>query len=479
MKKGWSRKNLWDALPWPLKGILGRALRLAPMPWLLGGDFRAWRRFLQDAQWWDAEQARAYQFARVREILTLAYERTIYYRRSFDSVGFQPGDFKRLEDLAGLPRIDRRTVAVNLHEMLTMPAGSRSVDYMTTSGAGGEPLAFYIGADRSAVEFAHLSQSWSRVGYRPGMKLAVLRGHSVPADRNGLHHRFDPLLNHHLYSSFHLAPEQMERYVAHMHRVRPNFLLAYPSSAYILGRFMHENSLEFPDSLRAALLESEPVYPHQREFLTRELRLRVFACYGHTEKLVLATECEQSSNYHAWPTYGYSEVLDAEGNPLPDGVEGEIVGTGFINRVVPFIRYRTDDYAIPLGRRCAACGRAHAIWADVRGHRSQEFLVCRNRNLVAWTALNMHDDTFDGIVEFQFVQDRPGQACLRLVPVNGDASYDLNRIRNHLGSKLKDQIDVEIQVCASIERTRVGKRKLVVQKIPNVDEMIRNGALSA
>ena len=465
MKKGWSRKNLWDALPWSCKGLLGRALRLAPLPWLLGRGFREQYRFLQDAQWWDEEQARAYQLARLKEILTLAYERTIYYRRSFNEVGFHPGDFKSLNDLTGLPRIDRNIVARHLHEMMTVPVSSPRVDYVTTSGAGGRPLAFYIGAERSAIEFAHLAQSWARAGYQPGMKLAVLRGHVVPPDKNGLHHRFDPLLNYHFYSGFHLNPEQMERYVAHMRRVRPRFLQAYPSSAYILARFVHERGLRFPDSLQAVLLESEPVYAHQREFLVQECGLRVLASYGHTEKLVLANECEHSAHYHVWPTYGYGEVLNPEGRPVPNGEEGEIVGTGFINRVVPFIRYRTDDYAVPLDTHCPACRRAHALWADVRGHRSQEFLVGRDRNLVTWTALNMHDDTFDGIVEFQFVQDQPGQACLRVVPANGATRYDLKRISEHLGRKLSGQIEVEIQVCDSLEKTRVGKHKFVVQNI--------------
>ena len=466
MKKAWSRKNLWEALPPPLKSGAGRMLRLAPLPWLLGGRFRVQYAFLDKAQWWDAEQIRTYQFARLKEIITLAYECTRYYRRVFENIGFHPGDFKRIQDLAALPRIDRNVVAANLQDMLAVPADSAGVDYMTTGGTGGRPLAFYIGAERSAIEFAHLTRSWARVGYRPGAKLAVLRGLAIPQPRNGLYYRHDPLLNHHIYSSFHLEPEQMERIVVHMRRTRPRFLHAYPSSAYVLARFMHSHSLKFPDCLQAILLESEPVYEYQREFITREFGVRVFASYGHTEKLVLATECEHSSNYHVWPTYGYAEVLGAEGVPVADGEDGEIVGTGFINRAVPFIRYRTGDYTRQIGSRCDACGREHAIWAGVDGHRDQEFLVCRGGNRVVWTALNLHDDTFDGILEFQFVQDRPGAASLRVVPENGTTTYDAQRIKTRLEAKLDGQLDIDVQICPKIEKTRAGKRRFVIQNIP-------------
>src|SRR3972149_10831976 len=123
--------------------------------------------------------------------------------------------------------------------------------------------------------------------------MAVLRGNIVPADPEGLYHAHDPLLHQHIYSSFHLTAEQMQRYTAHMESVQPRFLHAYPSSAWTLARFLLANGRRFPDSLQAILLESEPVYDHQRRFITEHFPIRVFSSYGHTEKVVLAAESEQ------------------------------------------------------------------------------------------------------------------------------------------------------------------------------------------
>jgi phenylacetate-CoA ligase len=36
--------------------------------------------------------------------------------------------------------------------------------------------------------------------------------------------------------------------------------------------------------------------------------------------------------------------------------------------------------------------------------------------LVSWTTLNMHDDAFLHVRQFQFYHDVPGRAVLRMVP---------------------------------------------------------------
>jgi phenylacetate-CoA ligase len=474
MKHALSRKNLWEKSPPFLKAVVGRALALVPLSVLLGRRFREWKRFVQEAQWWSIDQYRHYQVQRLKKILTIAYERTEFYRERFRQAGFEPGDFKDIDDLSRLPTIDKETVRQNLQAMTAVHPADLSVDYTTTSGTGGAPLCFYMDSSRHAVEFAHLAASWARVGYRPGDSMAVLRGKPVPLNRAGMYYEYDPLLRHHRYSTFHMTPEQMERYVQHMHAASPKFVHAYPSAAYMLARFMFHRSYRFPHSVKAILLESEPDYPHQTDFIERQFSLRVFSSYGHTEKLVLAAHCENSSLYHVWPTYGYCEILDERGSPVSMGHRGEIVGTGFINEVVPFIRYRTDDYATVVGQGCAQCGRNHLLLDEIRGHRTQEFLVTHDkRTIIAWTALNMHDDTFDGIIRFQFVQDTPGRVELRMVPADGPQKYDLARIGRHLKAKLNGMIDVTLTICDEIPPNKSGKKPIVVQRVTGIEHLLR------
>jgi phenylacetate-CoA ligase len=418
------------------------------------------------AQWWPAERCREYQLHGLRRILALAYDKTVYYRRAFSVVGFEPGDLKSIEDMTRLPTMDKNSVRENLEELCARPVDHPSVDHCSTGGSSGVPLFFYMGSERSAIEYAYLIASFGRAGYRPRMPMAVLRGRIVRPDGGGLYHEYDPILRHHYYSNFHMTDENMGRYLEHITTLGPCFLHVYPSSVAALARFIRRAGLKAPGNIRSIIAESETVYPDQRMMVEEVFGCRYFSCYGHSEKLVLATECEFSTDYHVWPTYGYFELLDEKGKPVTrPGQTGEIAGTGFINTVVPFIRYRTADYATYVGDRCEACGRQHVIIRDVEGRWPSGALVTHNRSLISMTALNVHDDTFIHAKQFQFYQDTPGQAVLRVVPAEGFGDEDKRRIQHSLGRKLDGQVTFAVELVASIPLSPRGKMIYVDQRI--------------
>ena len=384
MKRAFSKKNLWDKTPKPAKALIGSVLSAVPLPWLLGRDFRRCYQFALAADLWDTERICEYQLHHLRRILTLAWEKTDFYRESFRTVGFEPGDLKSLADVQGLPTIDKVVVRENWQRMLTRPVTAAGVDLVTTGGTSGEPMRFYMSSSRHAPEFAHLTSAWHRAGYRPGDTMAVLRGRLIKDPTNGMYYEYDPLFRHHYYSTFHMTPDDLRRYVLHINKVRPSFLHAYPSSLFALAKFMQAEGLTLPKSIRAALLESEPLLAHHQKLIQDRMGLRLFSCYGHSEKLVMAAFCERSNHYHVLPSYGYCEVLHEDGRPAAKGEAGDLTGTGFINAVMPFIRYRTGDRTVRGEDCCSACGRSHMQLTGIDGRWGQEFLVCHSGRIRYW-----------------------------------------------------------------------------------------------
>jgi phenylacetate-CoA ligase len=468
MKRALSRKNLWESLPRWVRAGSGTVLGLARPEWLLGKSFRKQMRFLEEAQWWSAERSREYQLASLRRICELAYGRTDYYHRVFDAAGFHPKDLKRPEDISGLPFLDRSALRDHLAEMCTVPPTSPGIDLISTGGTSGKPVHFYAGSGRSATEYAYLASGWARAGYRLGQPLAVFRGRVVPPDATGLRHEYDGLLKHHYYSNFHMNDATMRRYVEHLRGVGSCYLHVYPSSAAALARFIRGSGVEPPAGVSGILVESEIVYPDQRRTVEEVFGKRYYSSYGMTEKVVAAAECEASTAYHVWPTYGYFELIDESGCQVTTpGGRGEIVGTGFINDVVPMLRYRTGDYATFVASRCDACGREHQVIADIRGHRVQETLVAADGARISWTSLNMHDDTFLRVLRFQFLQEAPGSARLRVVPGEGFGEADRARLQRNLGRKLDGRLEVSLEVVDSIPLSPGGKAIYVDQRLPD------------
>ncbi len=465
MKKALSKKNLWDNAPSLIRTTLGSVLGMMPPKWLLGRSFREQTRFVERAQWWSAEHAREHQLAKLREILKLAYESTQFYREMLDRIGFRPGALECVDDMCRLPTIDKATVVKHLAEMTARSVDARDVDYVSTGGTSGEPLRFYINASRSSVEYAYLITSWGRVGYTLGMPMAVLRGRIVQPNRQGVRHDYDPLLRHHYYSNFHMTDDNMQQYLRHIHRIGPCVLHAYPSSAHALAKYILAAGELAPQCIQSVILESENVHADQVQTIEDVFGVRTFSSYGHTEKCVLATQCEHSRDYHIWPTYGFFELLDEDGAPVDTpGQEGEIVGTSFINTVVPFIRYRTGDYATYVGDRCEACGREHTVIRHIKGRWPQGGLIAIDGSLVSMTALNVHDDTFRCVREYQFHQSVPGRAALCIVPSGAVDEHEQQRIVVNMNKRLQGQVELSLEIRSELVKTAQGKQPRVIQK---------------
>jgi phenylacetate-CoA ligase len=433
---------------------------------MIGKQYRKTYQFLEESQWWSKEQQIDYHYKALKDLLQLSYDRSLFYRKQFDSVGFHPGDFRDVVDIRQLPLIDKHTINENVDNILTVAKSAGHVDYTTTGGTSGTPLRFYTTSKRSEIELAYLNSGWSRAGYHLGDTMAVVRGRvfSSSAEQNIIEE--DKLLRSFYYNSFKLNDENIRRYLDHIKKIGKCYLHVYPSTGAAISRFINRAKYDPPTNIQGILAESEIVYEDQRELIEGALGCRLFSSYGHTEKLVAAAACEHTYDYHVWPTYGYFELLDENGREVTEpGKVGEIVGTGYINDVMPFIRYKTGDMAEYVGEKCEHCGREHKIIRNIRGHRVQEELVAKDNAKIPWTALNMHDDTFDEVMRFQFVQDKPGIAQLNIVPSERYNEESKKKILNNLSKKFSDTLEVNLIEVESIKLTDSGKSIYVVQNI--------------
>ncbi|WP_028867356.1 phenylacetate--CoA ligase family protein [Psychromonas arctica] len=464
MKKAFSKKNLWAVMPTPLKKLAGLLLSFVPLPYLIGKKFRDTSRLINSADTWSKAEIEQYQLKKLKEQVLVAYNKCAAYKKLYDDVGIDISSLQTLEDFKILPFIDKHFINENIEELLLVDKNSSEVDYITTGGTSGVPLTFYINAGRSQIEYAYLVDGWKKSGFKLGDVKAVFRGR-VTGTKGGVNRSYDPIFREYYYSSFHTSDNDMAEYVKHLKSLKNCFLHVYPSSVYQLARYIKKNNISITN-VQAILAESENVYPEQRDFVESVFDCRYFSSYGHTEKLIAAGECEHSSNYHVWPTYGYFELVNDQGNVITkQGEVGEIVGTGFINTVMPFIRYKTGDYAEYVADSCDKCNRNHLIIKNIRGHRIQEYLVTLSKDLIPWTAINMHDDTFDDVLKYQFYQDTPGKAIIKVVVNTGFSDIQKNRIEKNIGQKLDGRVIVKVEIVENIELTERGKSVFVDQRI--------------
>ena len=394
----------------------------------------------------------SYQEKKLKEIFTVAVQNTDFYRQKFNIGSSLSIDV--------FPLIDKKTMQLQLESFV---ANKSKCDYVTTGGTSGTPFGFYIDKSRKGREWFFITDLWSRVGFDVKKShRAVLRNHSLPQNKLVRHNSF---LREYIFSNFNLDDNYMAVIVRYLKEFEIEFIHAYPSAAYHLCTYLKSRNIKLP-VLKAFLCSSENVLDHQRELIEKELNIRMFSFYGHSEKLVLAGECEYSGYYHADPFYGFMELIDDHGTHITvPGQVGEIVGTGFANTVMPFIRYKTGDSAEFVGDQCPHCGRQGIIIKNVVGRWQGEKVFSTTGSFITTTALNMHSDVYENITDFQYYQKYFGKLTVKVVAGKFFSDKDIIRIKSTLSSKLGPDFDVSVQCVDEIEYTKNRKYKLLVQEI--------------
>jgi phenylacetate-CoA ligase len=386
----------------------------------------------------------------------------------FDVAKVNPDDIEGVEDLHVLQCLTREDVRNNYQIMVAKNMISPKLSLVGTGATTGIPLSFY--ADESVFnpsELAFIVSLWNRVGYRFDDKCVILRG-NFPRNAISAYDSADRQLK---LSPFGMTYDCMYMYTNLIRKFQPKFIIGLPSTLFLLGRYMKENAISPFPTVKALLLRSEPLYGFQRRLLGEVFQCRVFSWYGHNERTVLGGECECGTAYHLFPEYGVTELLGRDGEPITEeGERGEIVGTGFLNWVTPFIRYRTDDIGVYTSEKCE-CGRNYILLKSVEG-RAQEYLVASDGSLLPFISLNAAYENDVGwtnrrIKQIQFLQEAAGEIVIRVVK---DANYSdsevteylLNWSRTRFGKSFKGTVNI----VKEISRTAAGKYRYFVQKLP-------------
>lgn len=460
--------QLATLLPCPLKQCIKYAYGAIPFNIRYGEMFRETYEFLQESQWWSREKLEEYQLAQLNKLLDHAYENVPYYRRMFDERGLKPNDIQDFKDLQQLPYLTKEIIQENLPDLVARNYSSSKLQYVTTGGSTGIPLGFYHEKGVSnAKEWAFMTTQWNRVGYQFGDKCIVLRGNVVECASRGKFWEYDPINKNLVLSSYHITDETLPKYIARIREFKPDFIQAYPSAITIIARFMKENNIEPFPTIKAILCGSENLYSWQRELLEKTFHSRVYSWYGHTEMAALAGECEKSINYHIFPEYGIVELIGKDGKLVTGEDEmGEIVATGLNNFICPLIRYRTMDLAVSTNDKCE-CGRNYPLLKKVEG-RLQDLVITKDKRLVTLTALifAQHFEAFSKVKEMQLVQEKEGILTVKIVKNAGYLDSNEHEILSKIQAAVGSGLDVNFEYVNFIPRTKSGKYRFLIQKLP-------------
>ncbi len=427
-------------------------------------DTVAIKAHLEKSQWLAKDKILSAQNQRLQQFLVKAVENVPYYKRLFSTLGLNVTDIDSVSALQKLPFLDKNTIRENFSDMKSTNIGA--VSSFTTGGSSGTPLTFLLGNERVSHDVAEKWRATRWWDVDIGDKEIVAWGSPIELGaQDKVRIIRDKLFRSTLIPAFDMDESKLLGFIEQIKSIKPPMLFGYPSVFTLIAKLALAKNIDLTHlGIKVVFVTSERLYPYQREVIEKVFAAPVANGYGSRDAGFIAHQCP-SGSMHISAEDLIVEIVDNEGNVVPDGEKGEVVITHLATSDFPFIRYRTGDIAALDTNNCA-CGRGLPVLKDIEG-RTTDFVVAANGTMMHVLALIYILRELDGIEAFKIVQETKLHTRVQVVPSSNKGISDMliNRIITGFKARLGEEVVIEVEIVDQIEAEKSGKFRYVISKV--------------
>lgn len=426
-------------------------------------DFKLYLDQLLKSQWYSISQLKEMQRKKLRQLIFHAYHNVPYYRKKFNQIGLQPEDIKSIDDIKSIPLLTKEEVKKNYNDLIARNVAKSTWVIQSTSGTTGSPLTVIMDRNTLIWEKVWIARhrvwgGYSHTDWRGtfgGYKIIPLTQEKPPFWRYNL------VGKQILFSTHHMTAENLLYYVGKIKNSKINIIDGYPSAIYIFAKFLESKNIYLP--IKAVFTGAEPVHNYQREIIERRFCCKIFDHYGLTEKVASAGECETHEGHHVTMESTIVEIIRIAKDPGKNRF-GEIVGTSLVNYAMPLIRYRTGDLSAFISSECQ-CGRKLLRMKPVET-KMEDIITTSSGRFISASNLTFPFKALSSINEAQIIQEDIDNVTIRIVKGIGYSDGTTKMLLKGLRSCLDNRIRICIEFVDEIKRTKTGKFRFVISKVP-------------
>ena len=400
----------------------------------------------------EPERIERLQLTRLQEECRRAYEDVPFYRRHWDTAGFEPSHIATLDDLNRIPIYDIDDIRASIAEH--PPYG----DYQGVSvkDAKHAPLRLFWSGGTTGRARPTLYTEWDRQvasvtvaralylhGIRPGD--VVLNAWAFSTHTGAF--AFDEGLHNWLNcvaittGTGNVTPTKMQielarEYEAASILTTPDYLLHLAATAVEMGL----------DPKKDFSIRTLPT-PGQNPKVAEVWGVPTWDSYGTHEVQYVSMECPARGGLHINEDAFVVQIIDPETKELlPDGERGNIVYTCLYKTGSPQVRFDTQDLSALYPRTQCACGS----WL-----RKMDYYRGRSDTMVKLRGLNIWPEDVGRVVcedprvqpDWFVIVERRGNRDEMIVQVETKVPVDaLDQLRDDLEDRLRSQLEIKILV---------------------------------
>lgn len=253
-----------------------------------------------------------------------------------------------------IPIVTKRWLQQPLKEVITPGLRRADLYISNTSGSSGHPFFFAKDKFCHAMTWALNIDRYRLHGIEYGEALqARFYGVSLDVNKN-LSERIKDLISaRRRFNVFDLSDPALDGFIKEFSTTKFDYINGYTSVLLTFAKHLVSKNIilkQICPTLKVTISTSEVLSDDDRTILNKGFGVPVVNEYGASEIDVIAFE-DQDYDWIISNENIFVEIVDDDGEPLPEGEEGRIVITSLHNRAMPFIRYEIGDIGTISKRR--------------------------------------------------------------------------------------------------------------------------------
>jgi phenylacetate-CoA ligase len=442
--------SLFYFLPYPFKNLSASIVGYFKQRQKYGKFFQNYYNFLISS---NLKTQKKKSYEELEEFLLYMRKKCPFYSKRI------PKDL----DLKTTPIIDKNIVIRNYNAIQMKPPFKTG----RTSGTTGQPIKVPYTKIAYQKEYAFWWYHRTFGGVKIGDKIATIAGHKVTsASRDGPPFWiFNVADNQIFFSSYHLSLKNIPHYVNKLNEFKPELIHGYPSSIYLLAKFILENQLQIQFKPKMIVTSSEATFDFQRRTIEQAFKSKVYIFYGNIECCGHITECSYGK-LHLQPYHSHVRIIKEDGSDAGKNETGRLIATNFSNYAFPLINYDTKDIVKISNEQKCQCDSGGMVLESIIG-RIEDFIVTPEGRVIVRLGHLFKDVKY--IRNAQIEQNNPKQIVIRIEQEKKYSSVIERQVLREARSRLGNSMEINFEYVNEICKEKNGKFKFIVQKMKHND----------
>lgn len=385
----------------------------------------------------------------LRSLLVHAVGNVPYYK----SLGIEV-DGNPYSAIKKFPVMKKNDIKANLSELLVCPA--EKLIKCVSSGSSGIQGTTYENKYEQSIHRAMQILWWEWAGFYLG-KSIIQTGMT---ERGVVKAVKDFLCRTEYVKAFSHSETEVRNLLLSSRNVKCRHLGGYASSINVFA----ETALKYGiENVRfdSVICWGDKVFGHYRKNVEKAFGAKIFETYGCAEGIMIGAK-KDLDYYYIMSPHVYVEILDDNGNEVPDGAPGHVVLTRLDNYSMPLIRYYVGDLAVKLPRSKYPNERE-------MNFPLLEWVIGRDTDIVKMTSGRyMVVHAFTGVFEyypqirqFMVVQRELDKIEIQYIPSETFSPEVLDQIQSRLLCGFENELTIEWRAVDYIPATPSGKPQII------------------